>query len=237
MTTSQNTAIDGNAVFRRLSFVGEVLSRVKNLSGWKKSFSVPDSANSRGQAYVAGIAAGDLKQDIDAVYDSLRQAFGFKRRELSVAGPADGTGTIVTPDFSYSISVSLNAADPTQIVWTRSVDGISEPRMVASETFARVFDGMFRTLQFALPGPIDVEDCIDAIEDAELGNVTVDYDREATYCELRFTEAAGAIRITANTLAIVEKGPAKIGALLSSLKAMQELVRKHGLPMDWMAAE
>jgi len=237
MNLSQNTAIDGNAVFRRVSFVGEVASRVKDLSGWKKSYSVPDAASSRDQAFIASTSANELKQDIDAVYDALRQAFGFKRRELSVAEPADGTGSIVSPLFSYSISVSLNAANSTEVIWTRTVDSISEPRVVATEAFAQVFDGVFRTLQFALPGRVDVEDCIDAIEDAEIADLSIDYDREATYCELRFAEASGAIRITATTLAISEKGPAKISALLYSLKAMQELVRKHELPMDWMAAE
>jgi hypothetical protein len=156
---------------------------------------------------------------------------------LSVAEPVDGTGTIVTPFFSYSISVSLNAADPTAVVWTKTVDSISEPRQIASEAFAEVFDGVFSTLQFALPNRIDVEDCIDAIEDAEIANLKIEYDREATYCELRFAEAAGTIKITADTLAVVEKRPAKISTLLNSLKTMQELVRKHELPMEWISAK
>jgi hypothetical protein len=234
---TQNTAIDGNAVFRRVSFVGETASRVKSLSGWKKTHSAPDGASARDQAYVAGIAAGELKKDLDAVYDALKQAFGFKRRELEVAEPADGTGTIVTPFFSYSISVSLDADDPTEVVWTRTVDNISEPRQIACEAFAEVFDGKFRKLQFALPSRVDVEDCIDAIEDAEIAGLGVDYDREATYCELRFADAVGAIRITAETLAITEKHAAKVGRLLLSLKSMQELVREHGLPMEWISAK
>jgi hypothetical protein len=233
MSASEGTAIDGSGLFRRVSFVVNVTSRVRSLSGWKKTHSTPEPGTDRAQEYVATISADELKHDLDTVYSSLKDAFGFKRRELSVAEPADGTGTIITPFFSYSISVSLNAADPAEVIWTKTVDSITHPSQIASAAFAEVFDGMFRSLQFSLPEPVNVADTIDAIEDAEIPNLELSYDRDATHCELRFTEAAGTIRITADTLAIVEKQPAKISSLVESLSALQRLVHKHKLPMDW----
>ncbi len=233
MPPIESTAIDESALFRRVSFVTEVASRVKSLSGWKKTHRPPDPAASGSHEYIAGISTGELKQDLDSVYNALKQAFDFKRRDLSVAEPADGTGTITTPFFSYSISVSLNTTDPADVIWTKTVDNIREPRQVASAPFAQVFDGVFRTLQFSLPSSVDLNDCIDALEDAEIKNLDVSYDRDATYCELRFAGATGAIRITTDSLSIVEKHPAKIGTLIQSLRATQALVREHSVPFHW----
>jgi hypothetical protein len=237
MPPIESTAIDGSALFRRVSFLTDETSRVKTLSGWKKTHRAPDPADGRTQEYIAGISASELKQDLDSVYSALKQAFGFKRRELSVAEPADGTGTIVTPFFSYSISIALDVADPAEVIWTKTVDSIQERVQVVSAAFAQVFDGVFRTLRFSLPSPVDLSDCIDAIEDAEISDLDISYDRDATFCELRFAGATGAIRITADSLSIVEKHPAKIGTLLQSLRVMQALVREHSLPLDWAAGE
>jgi hypothetical protein len=233
MPPIESTAIDENSLFRRVSFVTEIPNPVKSLSGWKKTHRPPDPAASGSQEYIAGISAAELKQDLDTVYNALKQAFAFKRRDLSVAEPADGTGTITTPFFNYSISIALNPADPADAIWTKTVDNIREPGQVVSASFAEVFDGVFRTLQFSLPNPVDLNDCIDAFEDAEIKNLDVNYDRDATYCELRFASATGAIRITADSLAIVEKHPAKIGTLIESLRTAQALVREHSVPFHW----
>jgi hypothetical protein len=233
MPPIDSTAIDGNTLFRRISFLTEAATRVKSLSGWKKTHRVPDPAESRAQEYIAEISAGELKQDLDSVYNSLKEAFGFKRRELSVAEPADGTGTIATPFFSYSISIAPNPTDPAEAIWTKTVDNIQDPKQVVAEPFAQVFDGMFRTLRCSLPSPVDLNDCIDTMEDAKISDLALSYDREGTYCELRFAGAAGAIRLTADSLSIVEKSPAKIGTLLQSLRAMQALVREHSVPLHW----
>jgi hypothetical protein len=233
MSQNQSTALDASALFRRVSFLAEKPTPLKTLSGWNKSHSVPEASSSRAQDYIAGISTSELKQDLDTIYESLKQAFKFKRRELSVAEPADGTGTIATPFFNYSISIALSPDAPSQAIWTRTVDGITEPREVAAPAFAQVFDGVFRTLQFSLPQPIDVENCIDAIEDADISNLEITYDRDATYCDLRFKEAASTIHITAGALSIVEKSPATISTLFHSLRTLQELVRDHNLPMNW----
>ena len=224
-------ATERTALFQRVSFVAEVTKPLKSLSGWTKSVRVPDQANDSAQRLVADISKSELTQELDAVYDSLKQAFGFKRRDLSVAEPADGTGTITTPHFSYSISIAPNPADTSQVIWTKTVDGIQAPGEIDSQAFAEVFDNVFRTLQFSLPTSVDVEDFIDALEAAEIANLKITYDREATYCELRFAETPGAVRVTADTLAIVQNHPAKISTLIQSLNAMQQLVKQHNLPL------
>ena len=233
MSPMHGTVTEPAALFQRVSFVAEIPKQLKSLSGWNKSHRIPDQANNKAQDFVASISTGELKQDLDSVYASLKQAFGFKRRDLDVAEPADGTGTIITPHFTYSISVSLNPADTSEVLWTKTVDNIKAPAEVVSEAFAQVFDNVFHTLQFSLPSSVDIEDFIDALEAADIGNLELTHDRDATYCEFRFDDTPGAVRVTADTLSIVQKHPAKIGTLLHSLKAMQALVHQHHVPLIW----
>lgn len=237
MSPIDGTTAEKDAFFGRVLFVAEVPRQLKSLSGWTKSHRIPDQANDHAQKLVAGVSADELKQDLDTVYDALKAAFSFKRRDLSVAEPADGTGTITTPHFSYSVSVALNPDDMTEVIWTKTIDHIQSPSEVASEAFAEVFDNVFHALQYSLPTAVDIEDFIDALEDAEIANVELTYDRDATYCELRFGETPGAVRITADTLAIVQKHPAKISTLLASLKAIQSLVQEHNVPLILSAAK
>jgi hypothetical protein len=237
MLPMHGTVTERAALFQRVSFVAEVTKQLKSLSGWTKSHRIPDQANDRAQEFVASISTSELKQDLDSIYDSLKQAFGFKRRDLSVAEPADGTGTITTPHFSYSVSVALNPADTAEVIWTKTVDNIQSPGEVVSEAFAEVFDNVFRTLQFSLPTAVDIDDFIDALEAAEIANLELTYDRDTTYCELRFDETPGAVRVTADTLSIVQKHPVKISTLIQSLQAIQSLVHQHNVPLVWSAAK
>ena len=236
MSSTEATAAEKSALFQRVSFVAEVTKPLKSLSGWTKTHRIPDQANDRAQELVANLSSSELKQDLDSIYDSLKHAFSFKRRDLSVAEPADGTGTITAPNFSYSISVALNPADTSQVIWTKTVDNIQAPAEVLSAPFSEVFDNVFNTLQFSLPTPVNVDDFIDAIEAAEISDLQIDYDRDATHCELRFAETPGAVRVTSDTLSIVQTHPAKISTLLHSLQAIQSLVHRHNVPLVWTAA-
>ena len=233
MSLTHGTVAERIALFQRVAFVAEVPKQLKSLSGWNKSHRIPDQANNKAQDFVAGLSTTELKQDLDSIYAALKQAFGFKRRDLDASESEGGAGAIITPYFTYSISVSLNPADPSELIWKKTVDNIKEPAEVVSEAFAEVFDNVFHTLQFSLPTSVDIDDFIDALEAADIGNLELTHDRDATYCELRFDDTPGAVRVSADTLSIVQKHPAKIGTLLQSLKAMQALVQQHNVPLIW----
>lgn len=214
-----------------MSFTMVDAEGLKSLSGWKTGNRIPDRYSGSAQAFVASCAADELKGDLDTAYSKLKRAFGFTRRELQAADPEDGTGTIITPHFNYSVTVALNPDELDEVLWTRTVDSIKTPAQVASPAFAEVFDGVFDTLEFLLPKAVIIEDFIDAVEAAKIPGVKLDYDREATYCELRLAGTVGTITLRAGSLSIVHDLPAATQQLLASFETVRKLVQKHQVPL------
>ncbi len=212
-----------------MSFTVQTPVKLKSLSGWKKGDRIPDRVSDFSQTLVAKCAAEELKKDLDEVYDKLKAAFGFTRRELQAAEPNDGTGTIITPHFNYSVTVTHNPDDLDGAIWTRSVDSIKTPAQISSEAFAAVFDDVFNTLAFALPTKVSIEDFIDAVEEAKIADLKIKYDREATYCEIEVLGAAGTITLKPKSLSIVHERRTKTPLLLGSFETVRKLVQEHKL--------
>ena len=212
-----------------MSFTIQTPVKLKSLPGWKKGDKIPDRVSDFSQSLVAKCAAEELKKDLDDIYDKLKSAFGFTRRELQAAEPNDGTGTIITPHFHYSVTVTHNPVDLESALWTRTVDSIKSPAQVSSNAFAAVFDDVFNTLAFALPAKVSIEDFIDAVEDAKVPELKIKYDREATYCEIEVPGAVGAVTLKPTSLSIVHQRRTKTPLLLASFESIRKLVQEHNL--------
>lgn len=213
-----------------ISFIGAKAQALQQLSGWKKSYRLPDNLDGATQLFVARLAAEELKNDLDLMYAAIKGAFGFIRRDLDVSAPEDGTGAIITPYFTYSVTLSHNPNDREQGIWTRMVDAIHATGPIASPAFARVFDGMFSTVQSSLPTDVDIEEFIDAVEAAKIPGLNIFYDREATYCQLQLKELGGRVTLTSRTLSIVHDLPKKTGDLLESFETLRKFAAKHNVP-------
>ncbi|GAA4422395.1 caspase family protein [Bremerella cremea] len=224
-------ASKGSNVMAELLFKIEESEGLKSLSGWKKSYRVPDGYSDTTRLFAAGCGSDDLKTDLDATYDKLRKAFGFARRDLDVSEPGDGTGTIVTPYFNYSVSLELNPDELGEVVWTKTVDAIKAPDQITCAAFAEVFDDVFDTLEFSLPNWLEIDDFIDAVEAAKIPDLTITYDREATYCELQITGAVGTITLTSHSLSICHDRPEDTQLLIESFVTARKLIQKHGVPL------
>jgi hypothetical protein len=214
-----------------LSFVRERTASLRSLSGWRSHFRIPSGVSGATQHFVAGLAEEELKQDLDKNFDALRTAFRFSRRELQPSAPDDGTGTITTPHFNYSVTVSLNPDEASEVLWRRTVDAIRAPDRIGSPAFAQVFDGVFDTLMFSLPSQVNLEEFIDAVDAMQLPDVKLDYDREVTYCDLRIEGAAEKVTLRPDMLSIVHYRPQKIRQLLESFDTLRKLVQKYQVPL------
>ena len=205
-----------------VSFVRREYARVRSLSGFQRTHRVPDEVNDRSETFVATIAADQLGQDLDAMHRALRQAFRFKRADIDVSQPGDGTGTMITPYFNYSISVSLNSDDTTEVVWHRQVSDIKEPEQILTDEFAQVFGGMFDTVELSPATKIDVETLIDRIEEFGDDRVALHYDKDATWCRLEIDGVVGEIEVTRRTFSIVQSSPKQPKQLLELLFEIQK---------------
>jgi hypothetical protein len=132
----------------------------------------------------------------------VRETFGYKRKDLDVSAERDGMGYIRTPDFEYTVSVSVHEADPSEVVWRREVSRLSGPEFVRSEGFRNVFGTMFDKLVFEFAVPVDVADFVDRIEDAPPEGVKVTVASDSGAAVVALAGFAGKISVTREAVTI-----------------------------------
>ena len=113
---------------------------IKSLSGFKKGQWVPDSVNSATQSFVGSIAQKEVNDEIEQVFQSIRNTMSYKRKDLTAE-----SGRIIAPDFEFSVAVAQDPEDPSSAVITRQLINIS-PAIVGDESFNEVFDDSFNEL-------------------------------------------------------------------------------------------
>ena len=215
----------------QLAFKVERTQGLRSLSGWKKSYRIPEDHSVISDEFAFRCAAEDLKQDLDRMYDQLKESFGFTRRKLNVIGPEDGFVTITTPYFNYTVSVQHCPDELDAVLWTKRVDTIQEPEQLESAAFAEIFDNMFTTLEVSLPVRVDIENFIDRVEEAAHPGIKISYNREATYCQLLFSGTTAAVTLTAENLAIVHKRRVKTSQLIKSMDLAQKILGQHDVSL------
>ena len=221
-----------SGLIRSVAFWAHESSNVKGLSGFKKGYAIPDRVNISSQTFVAKLAQEQVSQDIDSIFKQLKSAFKFKRTEIRVTDQGDGTGTIITPYFNYSIGVGQDAENPAKVVWHRTIDSIKDSEQVFSDAFASLFEGVFTTVEFTTQQPVNLDALIDSLEALEDERIAIEYDHNATRCLLRIEGIAGEIQVTRSTLRIVHPMPEAPRNLLRSFLAIQNaLLGPDGVSM------
>ena len=216
----------------RLIFSGSIDLKLKELSGWHASHRIPDAVNSSAELFIADICTADLEKDIDDTYQAIREHFLFKRRNLASSVSEDGTAAIDTPYFSYSVVAILNPKDPSELKWTRRINRIRNIDDLKDPAFAKVFDGKFDRVEIEFPQEVKVSDFIDLAEDAQIPGLSLDYDREFRYCNLRVSGSeTEKINLTSYKISLVHTMPATVLSLLSSVETIYSLVSNRQLKL------
>jgi hypothetical protein len=216
---------------KRIVFRGESRDRVKNLSGFQKNFKVPEAATPSAQKWTYRLAADDLRAQVEETYNALREHLGFKRKDLESTVGTDGLGFIRTPSFDFTVSVSLDPADPASAIWRREVSQVSDPDVLRADGFRRVFGNVLDTLQFEFEKPIDVEELVDRIEDDPAPGVKLRVASDASACDVTVHGFAGRIHVDRAILRV--EGPPGLSpeSLLEQFFAFQRRFGgKKGLP-------
>jgi len=208
-----------------LALVGEQQSRVRDLSGFRKSHRVPDEVSTRANDFVRRIATDDIGEDLDQWFAGFRRELGLKRAQMEVSDPYDGSGTITTPTFQYQVSVGLCEDDPSSLTWRRRVSEFAAAEAVLGDSFSAIFGTIFDTLEFAPVEPIDVEEFIDWIEDKTDSQLEPDYDRTATWCRLIDPQQmASTMLIEAHLVSLKSLSPCPPETLVRSFMTFRELL-------------
>jgi Caspase domain len=213
---------------RRVVFRTETRGRVKDLAGYQKGHRIPDQVTPSAEKFVARIAAEDVRGDVEETYNTLREQMGFKRKDLEAAAESDGQGFVRTPVFDYTVGVSLDPADPTEVVWRREVSHIQDPALIRGPGFQAVFGTTFDTLVFEFTAPLDIAELVDRLEEEPITGVHVRSSIDASACEITLDGFAGAIQVQADRLTITGRS-ATAAALVDQFFEFQ---RRFSRAMD-----
>ena len=175
-------------------------SRIRDLKGFRKGHQIPADVSEHTQSFVGRIAEEDLRQDLDARFEEFRRQLKFRRVEISVTDPLSGVGQISTPWFDYQVSVIHDANDATGVIWRRQLSEFTT----------------FDTVELSPPAAIDIAALIDHVEDEADERISLDYDRQATWCTVTIRGIAGQMKFTSERVALVIHQAQPPGKLLDS---------------------
>lgn len=214
----------------KLKFLEQRSELIKQLPGFQKHFRVPTSANASDQKFIAQLTEPLLDNDLQDTFSTLRKSFGLKRKEISVDGPFEGSGMVETPFFKYEIRAEIDEETPSRVTFTRSVFDITEFARVIAGPFDEVFGQRFSTLIVDVENQLDLEAIVDAIEDEEPEGVSVDYDKDLTWCEIQLLESTATIIVEPNAISVQsvrETTPKQL------LERFTEIQRQFIDKLDW----
>lgn len=174
---------------------------IRNLRGFGKGHETPTRVNASANKFVARLASEEIKADLDAMFQAVRDAFGFKRKELE-ASHEGGAGYLRTPRFEYRVSVEQDPNDPAGIIWHREIAALKHLGLIGEPEFRTAFGSIFDILVMEFRKTIDVPRLIDRVEAGERKGVKVHCPSDAAWCEIAIGGFRGAIRIEPNAVRI-----------------------------------
>lgn len=206
----------------KIRFLEHRSEQIKQLPGFQKHHRVPTSNSASDEKFIATLTEPVLDNDLQDVFSALRKAYGLKRKEISVDGPFEGTGLIETPFFHYEINARIDPESPSRVLFTRSISNITEPARLVAAPFEQVFEKRFSLLELATSEPLDLEAIVDSIEDAESDAVSIDYDKDLTWCEIQVLASASTVVVDANSIRVESARETTPQQLLESLLDIQQ---------------
>ncbi len=212
------------ALFQQITFRGDTKGHVQSLPGFLTHHRVPDEVNATSLAFIRRAGAAVVEARSLELFKRLRDAFGFKRRELIVS-EEPGLADLAAPDFTVHLRLDLVEEDPSEYALVLEVDQVTQPSTLHTPEFDRVFHGCFDRVVCSLDRSLNVEDVIDRVEDLEdPETVAVEYPPDAMSCVVRLAGAATELRFAVDGVTLQAKPGVSIAELLLAGEKLPELL-------------
>ena len=199
-----------------ISLVRQQAGRVRDLKGFRKGHQIPTDVSDHTQSFVGRIAEEDLRQELDERFEEFRRQLKFKRVEISVSDPLSGVGQISTPWFDYHVSAIHDVNDATSVIWRRQLSEFRQIDKLDSPELTSVFGTTFDTVELSPPAAIDVAALIDQIEAEADARISLDYDRQTTWCAVTIRGIGGHMKFTSDRIALFMHQAQSPGKLLDA---------------------
>ncbi len=130
--------------------------QVRDLSGFDKArrHRAPTYVNSTSRSWVAELATGDLEADVEKVFEKIKNAAVYKRKVLIYDPPAEGSASIRTPDFAFTVTYSQSEDNPSEFEVTQELTRLSDPETLEADWFNDVFRRVFNEAVVEFSGPL-----------------------------------------------------------------------------------
>lgn len=206
-------------MIRSLAIVGRTRGEVRRLAAFdKKRHTVPDRVCGATQAFLEKLCEPELAEEAEALFQAAREQFGYKRREISLDVGA-GFARLETRDFVLELRYELDEEDPSEFVLETVVREVASRDLLESAAFNGAVGSRFDRLRCGLSGQVSVESVIDAVEEDETGEMSVDYPSDCSNCLVRIEGVAGEVFVDGAVLEV------RCGKQVSAERLMQAFER------------
>lgn len=175
---------------------------VSKLPGWNPlSHFAPARGSAEGLKFIKKLGTPLVETELGRIREVLKTGFGYARKDMPTeVAVIDGTGTLSTRDFDYTISIEHSSTDSTKYVLVHTIHNLKSLQMLEDERFNVVFDRL-EEFVVKLPRKCDVRELIDAFEEIDSPPFKVDYDKiDFEQCEITFTKTGHSIVFTPTTM-------------------------------------
>lgn len=148
-----------------ISLIDVHSARVKMLPGFiKGSHFEPERFSNSSDSFIKSLGHSLIDDEISSLSEEIKGKINYKRKEIE-ADSGDGSGTISTPDFTYTIVIEQSDRKPDEYFLIRKLTHFRNSELVLTPVFNSIFSNHFDTLEFELSNKLNIEDIIDKIED------------------------------------------------------------------------
>lgn len=187
---------------KSLAIVGRTRGEVRRLNAFdKKRHTVPDRVCGATQSFLENLCEAELTEEAEALFQSAREQFRYKRREISL-DVGSGFARLETKDFVLELRYELDEEDPGDYIVETTVKGVASRDLLESAPFNSSIGSRFDRLRCGLAGQVSVESVIDAVEEDESGATQVDYPSDCSSCTVQIEGVDGEVFIDGAALEV-----------------------------------
>ena len=212
-----------NISFTNISLLSEEEDNVKNLPGFIKGYhKVPNYIGSTPNSFIQDKGASIIEDEISNLCKELKEKLKYKRTEIRPSTDKGG-GSIETPDFDYSITISQSENEPADYIIIRKLENFKNSEIVTDSLFNKIFTSFFDNLVFDLSKRIDITDLIDKIEALEDSSpITVKYNpTDLSKCNIKIKGLDYSINVTTVSISITTDYQTTPERLITAFKETQ----------------
>jgi len=193
---------DLSAYLKGTSFRSYRTDRIRNLPGFGKKHTVPETKNAATEKFVEDIAEDRVQDHARGLHDAILKEFGYTREEIKLEA-YKSSASITTKDFEVELYINQSDDDPKMYEEVLTVSKFKTGEVIMSAPFNKVFFTEVSTLRVEFSAARKVSDIIDQIQKATDTKIEISkYEPDGSVCTIKVGSIEGHFVLSANRTAI-----------------------------------